>query len=440
MSSSRHFTNRFLLFFVTLWEAALVVALSPLSATGPLAGLGLTERLGLDEAGRVGRIVMLYHSLAVPFVAALVYLILDALPFEPLIPQLVRPAITAGYLLTSVGGLSFAYLRAGWIAHGLFLVGLSLTFYAGVVLWWGLSPWRAPADRRLERWAFWLMALYTLISAVIGGAVGAHFGQGFEAFLAEDVLRTEHDLFQRAIIAHLHIMLTLVDVALLLLVARRVGIGGKAYRWAMGLTLAGTTVITFATWSVMVVEGAHKVINVGAVILLAGAAIVALYGMRGLIREQPNRSPFRALFADPVRFGMLFHLLFVNLVVTVPGIWVAVNLETVRAGDPAWERAFAVGHWHVLATLSAAVGLLLVADHLGMRGLWRQLVGWGVLIGSTVAFGAVQFYLFRQPGTEPARAVLLAVDAGVGLFLLGVAAFVVGELLRRHQCHDLIQA
>ncbi|RME36501.1 MAG: hypothetical protein D6793_05675, partial [Thermoflexia bacterium] len=135
-----------LLWAVVAWEALLVVLLSPLSATGPLAGLGLAARLGLDETGRVGRIVMLYHSLAVPFVAALVYLILDALPFDERIPRLVRPTVTVGYLLTSVGGLSFAYLRAGWIAHGLFLVGLSLTFYAGAVLWWGLSPWRVVRD------------------------------------------------------------------------------------------------------------------------------------------------------------------------------------------------------------------------------------------------------------------------------------------------------
>ncbi|MBC7227626.1 MAG: hypothetical protein H5T61_10395, partial [Thermoflexales bacterium] len=133
-------TTEVLLWAVVGWEALLVVLLSPLSATGPLAGLGLADRLGLDEAGRVGRIVMLYHSLAVPFVAALVYLMLDALPFEAWVPRRVRPAITAGYLLTSIGGLSFAYLRAGPIAHGVFLVGLSLTFYAGVVLWWGLRP------------------------------------------------------------------------------------------------------------------------------------------------------------------------------------------------------------------------------------------------------------------------------------------------------------
>lgn len=459
-------TTESLLWMVVAWEVLLVALMSPLSATGPLAGLGLADRLGLDEAGRVGRIVMLYHSLAIPFVAALVYLILDAMPFDERVLQRVRPAITAGYLLTSIGGLGFAYGRAGWIAHGVFLVGLSLTFYAGVVLWWGLSPWR-PSGTPLRsvpgyepvrsepqseaivrskprsdsgvalRWAFWLMALYTLVSVIIGGSVGAYFGNGFQAFLAEDVLRADHDLFQRAIIAHLHIMLTLIDVALLLLIARRVGLAGRAYRVAMPLVIAGTTITAFATWSVMVVEGvAHKIINVGAVVLLAGAAIVALYGMRGMIRERPDRPAWRALLGDPVRFGMLFHLLFVNLVVTVPGVWVAVNLEAVRAGDPAWERAFAVGHWHVLATLSAAVGFLLVVDRLGARGWLRQAVGWGVLAGSALAFAAVQFYLFRRPGTAPARPVLLAIDAGVALFLLALALWIFTAKARKQETRN----
>ena len=68
-----------------------------------------------------------------------------------------------------------------------------------------------------------------------------------------------------------------------------------------------------------------------------------------------------------------------------------------------------------------------MVDHLGARGWLRQLVGWGVLAGSTVAFTAVQFYMFRQPGLAPARAVLLAIDAGVGLFLLALAIFVLGQ-------------
>ena len=70
-----------LLLVVVAWEALIVASLSPFS--GPVRGLGLADLLGVDfsDAGRVGRIIMLYHSLAIPFVAALVYLVLDQVPF-----------------------------------------------------------------------------------------------------------------------------------------------------------------------------------------------------------------------------------------------------------------------------------------------------------------------------------------------------------------------
>ncbi|OQY19784.1 MAG: hypothetical protein B6I34_09200 [Anaerolineaceae bacterium 4572_32.1] len=413
-------TTEGLLFTVTAWEALIVAFMGTFSATGPLAWLNLPARLGiaLDEAGKIGRVIMLYHALALPFVAALVYFMLDALPFEEKYPRLVRPAITAGYMLTSVGGLSFAYFGGSWIAHGLFVVGLSLAFYAGVVLCIGLWPWRRETGGfSMERLAFWLMALYTLISAAIGGAAGAYFGNGFTAFLAEDALGMEHNLGQRAIIAHLHIMLTLIDVALLLIVARRFELRGRAYRAAMPLIIIGTTITSFATWSVMPFEEiAHKIINVGAAFLLPGAIIVALYGLARLARE-------RALLKDPVRLGIFFELIFVNLVVTAPGVYVAFNLESYR--QPAFqevERTIAVGHWHVLATLSAVIALLLVMDRLGARGLLRQLVGWGVLIGSTLAFVFVQFYMFHRPGGDAAWTVPF-LDVGIGVFLIALFVF-----------------
>jgi hypothetical protein len=437
-----------LLLVVTAWEALIVAFMGTFSATGPLAGLNLPARLGivLDEAGKVGRAIMLYHALAVPFVAALVYLILDALPFDEKTPRLVRPTVTAGYMLTSVGGLGFAYLGGGWMAHGLFLVGLSLVFYAGVVLCVGLFPWQRgtagdPAFS-MERLAFWLMALYMLVSAAIGGAAGAYFGNGFAAFLAEDVLRSEHDLGQRAIIAHLHIMLTLIDVAILLIVARRFDLRGRAYRLAMPLIVVGMTVTSFATWSVMVIEKiAHKIINVGAAFLLPGAIVVALDGFARLVRERlagqgPNEATvghrLRALLSDPVRFGIFFELIFVNLVVTGPGVYVAFNLETYR--QPAFlevERTIAVGHWHVLATLSAVVALLVVIDRLGVQGLVRQLVGWAVLAGSTLAFVFVQFYMFRRPGQEVAWAVPF-LDVGIGILLVALFAFLAISLPGRY--------
>ncbi|MGQ9594681.1 MAG: hypothetical protein ACUVXH_09155 [Anaerolineae bacterium] len=420
-----------LLLVVTGWEALAVAFLSLFS--GPLAAWGMPARLGLalDPAGRVGRIIMLYHALAVPFVAALVCLILDALPFDERTPRLVRPTITLGYLLASGGAIAFAYFRAGWIAHGLFLVGLSLVLYAGVVLAWGLFPWRSDPVEGFSwgRLAFWLVAVYTLASAALGGAAGAYFGNGFTAFLAEDVVREPHNLGQRAIIAHLHVMLTLVDVALLLLVAQRFRLRGRAYKVAIPLTIVGTTIVTFATWSVLFAEKiAHRIINVGSAFLLPGALLVALWGFAQLAREGGSRGRLRGVFQDPIRFGMLFALVFVNFVVTIPGVYVAFNLEAYR--QPAYlevERAFAVGHWHVLATLSAVVALFLVADRLDVRGVLRQILGWGVLTGSTLAFVFIQFYLFRAPGQDVAWTVPFF-EAGIGLFLVTLAVWL-GERL-----------
>lgn len=426
-------TTEGLLLVVTGWEALWVAFLSIFS--GPLAEWGVPGWLGLtlDPAERVGRIIMLYHGLAVPFVATLVYLTLDALPFDERTPRLVRPAVTVGYMLASGGALAFAYLNAGWLAHGIFLVGLSLVFYAGAVLAWGLFPWRSDLEEGFtwERLAFWLMAAYTLVSAAIGGAAGAYFGNGFTAFLAEDVVRDSHDLGQLAIIAHLHIMLTLIDVALLLLVARRFRLRGRAYKVAMPLTVVGTTIVTFATWSVMFAEKiAHKIINVGSAFLLPGALIVAFWGFAQLAREGGGRGGLKAVLRDPIRFGLCFELIFVNFVVTVPGVYVAFNLETYR--QPAYlevERAILVGHWHVLATLSAVVGLFLVADRLGVRGALRQVLGWGVLVGSTVAFVFIQFYLFRAPGQDTTWTVPFF-EAGVALFLVALAVWL-GERLWR---------
>jgi hypothetical protein len=416
-----------LMLVAVLWEAALVASLAPFS--GPLRPLGLAELLALDlsDAHRVGRIVMLYHSMAMPFVAALVYLVLDQVPSgapgradKPCLrPDIVVP-ITTGYMLASLGGMTFAYggpLAGGrnWIAHGVYLLGLSLVFYAGVrlalALWpsrrWGTDPalYSHLGGVPLERVAFFVVALFTLISAAIGGAAGAFFGNGFEAFLAEDIVRQEsRTTFELMIIAHLHIMLTLLDVAILLLVIRTFRIRGRIHKLAVPLTLAGTLVVTFATWSVIGWEDAHKVINLGAALLLPGAILVSLWGMANLIRAQVGPRPgsawpkLRALLSDPIRFGIFFELLFVNLVVTIPGIYVALNLETYRT--PAYlaiERTILVGHWHILATLSAVILLFLIAERLGTYGWVRQLFGWGLLLGSSLSFVFVTVYMFRAP-------------------------------------------
>jgi hypothetical protein len=330
--------------------------------------------------------------------------------------------------------------------HGIYLVGLSLVFYAGVLLAVALWPsrrWAADPTRTshlsgipLERLAFFMVALFTLVSAAIGGAAGAFFGNGMVAFLAEDIVRVEpHTTFELMIIAHLHIMLTLIDVMILLIVIRTYRVEGRVHKLAVPLTIVGTIIVTFATWSVIGWEGAHKVINIGSAFLLPGAFLVAIWGFARLVREGVGDGParagqkLRALLSDPVRFGIFFELIFVNVVVTVPGVYVAFNLETYRT--PAYlavERTILVGHWHVLATLSAVIALLLIADRLGTRGWVRQVVGWGLLAGSTLSFLFVNLYMFRQPGQEKAWTVPFF-ETGIAASLVALALFVASHLV-----------
>ena len=318
-----------LMLVAVAWDALLVATLAPFS--GPLQPLGLAELLSLDfgDVHRVGRIIMLYPSLAIPFVAALVYLVLNQVPIGSSIEEgkpsgglskavrsIVTP-ITVGYMLTSIGGMTFGYAGRNWIFHGIYLVGLSLVLYAGVLLALALWPsrrWATDLDRfshlagiPLERVAFFMVALFTLVSAAIGGAAGAFFGNGMEAFLAEDIVRVDpHTIFELMIIAHLHIMLTLIDVMILLIVIRSYRVEGRAHKLAVPLTIVGTIIVTFATWSVIGWEGAHKVINIGSAFLLPGAILVAIWGFARLVREGVGDDPagvgqkLRALLSDPV--------------------------------------------------------------------------------------------------------------------------------------------
>jgi hypothetical protein len=89
-----------------------------------------------------------------------------------------------------------------------------------------------------------------------------------------------------------------------------------------------------------------------------------------------------------------------------------------------------VGHWHILATLSAVIVLFLIANRLGARGWVRQAVGWGLLLGSSLAFVFILFYIFRQPGQERAWATPFF-EAGIALSLLALALFVAVHLVDR---------
>jgi hypothetical protein len=292
-------STRGLLLAVTGWEALIVALLGVISA--PMQNL-LGFSVDLPEAERVGRIVMVYHALAIPFVAAIAYLIVDMVPTSGGVPQhpdvarSVRRTTTPGYMLTSIGALTFAYLGRNRLFHGVMLVGQSLVFYAGVVLAVGLWPGRHPntdpayahvGSVSLERAAFFTVTVATLISAVIGASAGAFFGNGFEAVLAEDIVRAEHDLGELAVISHLHIMLALLDVAIFLLIVRWFDLKGPLHKVAMPLTIVGTLVMAAGCWGVMVWEAiAHAIIYAGSSLVLLAALLMTIAGIDKLIKDR----------------------------------------------------------------------------------------------------------------------------------------------------------
>ena len=107
---------------------------------------------------------------------------------------------TAYSRYSQIFGLWFAYFGHNWIWHGVFIFGDSLMFFGGILL--AVALWPGRPEYRIEKGeyasskkgldleltAFFVMAVATLGSALFGAIPGAFTGNGFETFLAEDIV------------------------------------------------------------------------------------------------------------------------------------------------------------------------------------------------------------------------------------------------------------
>jgi hypothetical protein len=439
--------------------------------SGPMEDLGarsfMIQHFGLqlDPAQREGRIVILYHTLAMAVVAIETYFITALVPMKKGDQVRINLTITAGYITSQIFGMWFAYFGHNYIFHGLFIAGQTLIFFAGVMLTWALWPWqkqyhtddpqrsRTKGGVDLERVAFFTMALATLGSALFGAIPGSLFGNGFDSFLAEDIIRqVEKNSLELAIIGHLHIMLTLIALALTLILSRAFDFKGRLHKIAMPLLIIGTLIITAGVWAVVPFEAiAHVIINVGSFPVLIASLLLVYYGWRQtanqrLLAKQITRPSavqrVLALLGDPLRFGMLWQMVYMNFVVTAVGIFMAIQLDKIiRMWPASEERIGLTGHWHVLAGIIATIILLYYADLSGLKGRVRQLFGWLVIVGSDLAFGAVALFETRrlyvteigqQALTDTA---LLLTDIGLATVLVMLALLMgwrLVDLFRKH--------
>src|SRR5512136_1249864 len=98
--------------------------------SGPMAEFGVRDvvvrlfRMDLVQAEREGRIIILYHSIAMAVVAIETYLITAIIKMKELYKVTVRLLITVGYLSAMIFGMGFAYWGHNWALHGLYIAGL----------------------------------------------------------------------------------------------------------------------------------------------------------------------------------------------------------------------------------------------------------------------------------------------------------------------------
>ncbi len=432
--------------------------------SGPMAEWGVRDvvvrvtGMDLDPVEREGRIIMLYHSIAMAVVAIEVYLITGALAMRAYWRTMINATVTVGYMSAMIFGLLFAYFGHNFIFHGIFIFGQSLVFFSGALLCAALWPWREEfsvqdpdyAHTRggvdLERVAFFTMAVATLGSALFGAVAGASFGTGFETFLAEDVVREPHKaILQKAIIGHLHIMLTLIGVAITLLVGRWQDFKGTLHKIAMPLMIVGTIIISLGAWSVVLVEWAHTIIYVGSVLVMLAALMFVIFSWDKLIRTGLQEQGLtragvgpkvRALLRDPLRFGVGWQMVFMNFTVSGVGIFMAVKLDEIfRAWTHREERIVLTGHWHILAAIIATIILLYYADLAGLKGRVRKWFGWLIILGSDLAFGAVTVFEMKRLFVSEAAQQLIVTwtmvlnEVGLGTVLLVLAALMIWRLV-----------
>ena len=369
---------------------------------------------------REGRIIMLYHTIAMAVVAIEVYFMTSIIQMKKHQQSTINATITFGYLTAMIFGLWFAYFGHNFIFHGLFLFGQSLVFFSGLHLAAALWPWSKEylvTDKEyshtrkgvdLERTAFFVMTVAMLGSALFGAVTGSYWGQGHETFLAEDLIRTPHKTpLQLAIIGHLHIMLTLIAVAITLVVGRWLNFKGIFHKIAMPLMIFGTIVITLGVWMVVPFEAiAHTIIYVGSVFVMSSALMLVIFGWRKLIHDRLAEQgikkggfwkSLKALLHDPLKFGPLWQMVFMNFTVSGIGIFMAVKLDEIFRVWPAREeRITLTGHWHILSAIIATIILMYYADISGLKGKARKWFGWILIIGSDLAFASVTIFSMKR--------------------------------------------
>jgi len=160
----------------------------------------------------------------------------------------------------------------------------------------------------------------------------------------------------------------------------------------------------------------------------------SLFVMFAVMHEEAKRLHVRGplgVLREALTFGMLFVLFWVNIAVTLPGIYVAVNLARFNGQYLGYyyRQVFAIGHEHALVVLLAISLMMLVALMYRVKGIVGALAGLTMTVGYVVCTVAnVLFIFFLVPNGST---FISYMSDGIALMFVGVLLALVGIAFSR---------
>jgi len=302
---------------------------------------------------RTARLVMIYHSLALPFFIANVFWILEHYEVRPKLLPTLKILLIPSAFLVGINGMLFAYTRYR-LWHELFTFGLLLCFIGGIVFL--ISAWpvkgRFPKHNprgstfrglNLEYFNLCVLAVCIMVSAIYGALsaienfTGTIWGLGRDpiAFLAEAIIRKgitfggHHDIVQDMIVGHLHIQLAQSAAMVMLVAFRTSKMSGKLYQYVLIVTPIGVITLSYGAWVLN-----YYIIWVGAGLLILGTLTMSITGLKNIVKDKlgdayENASrgkKLRALFSEPVKMSYYYLLMIAQLLV-MPQIYVGLLVD-----------------------------------------------------------------------------------------------------------------
>jgi len=435
--------------FLLIASLPVIVFLSLLS--GPIAELGFKDFLfkifsvkatGEDFAARV---IMVYHVAAAIVMAGTLYLAVKYVDHDEKLRKPLLNLVTAGWIITVLSALVFAYFWRSPLVHGVYLLGLSLMFTGAVLFTYAMSPVRISwKEKTLEKVAAFTTAVALLGGVLMGAMYASHLGFSKEAhiYIIEEYSTREYrglvspqTPLQLLVTAHAHAAVAIWSTAIMFIGLKWSRLSEwkpRLYRWALIFQIFGVAVMFFGTTVVPIWRSiAHEIIFVGIAPLNITLLILWLR-LADILRNGGWR--------DPAKVGLFLVPIWMTLFVTSTGPIVASNLKTIRAVWPLRDEiAYNVAHWHMLSFVIASAMFFLYLDE--FTNIVKDVSGWLLAFGGTLALAGTFVYelspMFVMGSTDIAgaslslkKAILPVMEVGLTASFAGFATFTLWLLYR----------